>query len=116
MPWVHLDDVVGLIRHAMAEPTLQGGLNAVAPEACTQAVFAHALAAAYGRRARLRVPAWALHSALGELSELLLSGQNASPQKALVSGYVFAYPTLAAALPQLTGTDSATLAPMPAKA
>ncbi|MDR3003385.1 MAG: TIGR01777 family oxidoreductase [Acidovorax sp.] len=116
MPWVHLDDVVGLIRHAMAEPTVQGGLNAVAPEACTQAMFAHALAAAYGRRARLRVPAWALRSALGELSELLLSGQNAAPQEALASGYVFAYPTLAAALPQLTGTGSAALAPMPAKA
>jgi NAD dependent epimerase/dehydratase family enzyme len=40
---------------------------------------------------------------LGEMSELLLCGQNAVPAKALRSGYVFRHPGLAGALRQLVG-------------
>ncbi|QNP48712.1 TIGR01777 family protein [Diaphorobacter aerolatus] len=107
MPWIHLDDLIGLIRHAMTEPLMHGALNAVAPAMTTQADFARALAAAYGKSVWLRVPAWALRGALGELSELLLCGQNAAPLHALASGYAFAYPTLERALSQLTRTRSA---------
>ena len=35
-------DAVGLVRFAMAHQTLQGPVNAVAPEAVTQASFARA--------------------------------------------------------------------------
>ncbi|MCO4245690.1 MULTISPECIES: hypothetical protein [Acidovorax] len=49
--WVHLADAVGLVRFAMAHKHLQGPLNAVAPEAATQAIFARTLAASFGRRA-----------------------------------------------------------------
>ena len=101
MPWIHRDDVLGLIAHALAEPTLQGPLNAVAPQMPDQQGFTHALAASFGRNAWLRLPAWPLRLALGEMSELLLCGQNALPAKALASGYRFAYPNLQSALAQL---------------
>lgn len=32
-PWLHLQDAVGLIRHALTTPTLQGAVNAVEPHA-----------------------------------------------------------------------------------
>lgn len=83
-PWIHLADAVGLVRFAMAHQTLQGPVNAVAPEAVTQASFARALAAAFGRRVWLRRPGLPLRALLGALSTLLLDGQNAVPSTARV--------------------------------
>lgn len=100
-PWVHLADAVGLLRFAMAHQYLQGPVNAVAPETVTQATFAQALAASFERRARLRVPALPLRTALGEMSTLLLDGQNSVPSAALTHGYRFAHPRLSGALGEL---------------
>ena len=66
----------------------------MAPEGCTQAEFTRALAASFGRRAWLRVPAGALRLAMGEMSELLLGGVPMVPAAALGSGYRFRYPQL----------------------
>ena len=101
MAWLHLDDAVGLIQHALASPDLHGPVNAVAPEGCTQAQFTRALAASFGRRAWLRVPAGALRLAMGEMSELLLGGVPMVPAAALGSGYRFRYPQLEGALAAL---------------
>lgn len=97
-PWVHLADAVGLVRFAMAHPQLQGPVNAVAPEAVTQAAFAQALAASFGRRAWMRMPGLPLRTMLGEMSTLLLYGQNAVPSAALGHRYPFVYPQLGGAL------------------
>ncbi|WP_228895262.1 hypothetical protein [Acidovorax sp. Leaf73] len=83
-PWIHLADAVGLVRFALAHQTLQGPVNAVAPKAVTQASFARALAAAFGRRVWLRRPGLPLRALLGALSTLLLDGQNAVPSTARV--------------------------------
>lgn len=101
LAWLHLDDAVGLIEHALASPDLRGPVNAVAPEGCTQAEFTRALAASFGRRAWLRVPAGALRLAMGEMSELLLGGVPLVPAAALRSGYHFRYPQLEGALAAL---------------
>lgn len=117
MPWVHLDDAVGLVRWAMARPTVRGAVNAVAPEGCDQAAFTRALAASFGRRVWLRVPAAPLRVAAGEMSTLLLDGQAVRPQRALAGGYAFRYATLrealsalAAAAPARTGLTPVTAA------
>ncbi len=102
-PWVHLEDAVGLIRFAMAHPNLRGPVNAVAPDTPSQARFAQALAASFGRRARLRLPAAPLRALAGEMATLLLDGQNAVPHAALEAGYVFKHPGLEGALAALAG-------------
>ncbi|MDA8455577.1 TIGR01777 family oxidoreductase [Acidovorax sp. GBBC 3334] len=94
VPWIHRDDAVGLILHACRQPRLSGAVNAVAPVVPSQRAFAAALAASFGRGGRLRLPAWLLRAALGEMSELLLCGQRAVPVRAAASGYVFRHPTL----------------------
>ncbi|CAN7326835.1 TIGR01777 family oxidoreductase [Acidovorax sp. LjRoot117] len=103
-PWIHLADAVGLVRFAMAHQTLQGPVNAVAPEAVTQAKFAQALAASFGRRAWLRMPGLPLRVMLGEMSSLLLEGQNPVPSAVLARGYRFVHPRLGGALAELAGT------------
>jgi uncharacterized protein (TIGR01777 family) len=100
-PWLHRDDAVGLIRFALDEQGLSGAVNAVAPDTPRQASFAQALAASFGRRAWLRMPAWPLRRLAGEMSTLLLDGQNAVPAAALAAGYRFRHPTLEAALAEL---------------
>ncbi|MDR7270324.1 uncharacterized protein (TIGR01777 family) [Pelomonas saccharophila] len=100
-PWLHRDDAVGLIRFALQQSELSGAVNAVAPETPRQADFAHALAASFGRRAWLRMPAWPLRLLAGEMATLLLDGQNVVPAAALAAGYRFRHPTLQAALADL---------------
>jgi len=103
-PWVHLADAVGLVRFAIAHPCLQGPVNAVAPDAVTQATFARALAASFGLRAWLRMPGRPLRGMLGEMSTLLLDGQNAVPSAAVAHGYRFVDARLNGALADLAET------------
>ena len=104
VPWVHLDDAIALMRFAIAHEGLHGPVNGVAPEVVAQAKFAREMAAAHGRRTRLRVPAWILERTLGDMAELLTQGQHAAPIVALRAGFRFAYPSLSAALRQLADT------------
>lgn len=92
---------VGLVRFAMANPHLQRSVNAVAPEAVTQARFAQALAASFGRRVWLGMPALPLRTLMREMATLLLDGQNVVPSAALANGYRFVHPQLAEALSDL---------------
>lgn len=100
-PWVHVDDVVGLACFALAQETMAGPVNVVAPPTPTQSEFVHALAASYGRKVRLRVPGVAVRLAMGEMSDLLLAGRNVVPAVAQQAGYAFIHPSLEAALAAL---------------
>ena len=98
MPWVHLDDVVGLIEHALTHEPLDGPMNAVAPGVVTNADFTRALGRAIRRPTALFVPRFALRAALGELSELLLNSHRVVPTVAQQTGYSFRFPEINAAL------------------
>jgi uncharacterized protein (TIGR01777 family) len=100
-PWIHLDDAVALLRFALADAGLAGPVNAVAPQTRSQADFARAMAASFGRRVRMRLPGAPLHWALGEMAELLLEGQNVLPKAALAAGFRFRHPTLDGAFASL---------------
>ena len=97
MPWIHLDDVVGLLRHA-ADRELSGPVNGVAPRPVTNAAFTRALGRAVHRPAFLPVPRVALRVAFGELSDILMASQRVLPGVAERTGYVFRYPELDGAL------------------
>jgi hypothetical protein len=106
-PWLHRDDAVGLIRFALEQGDLSGAVNAVAPDTPRQADFARALAASFGRRAWLHAPGWPLRLLAGEMSTLLLDGQNVVPAVALAAGYRFRHPTLPGALADLAARHDA---------
>ena len=103
MPWIHLDDAVGLIRFAIDMPLLEGPVNAVAPNCPSQAVFARTIARSLGTGVRLRVPAWLLWRLGGDAAQLLLEGQAATPKAALAAGYGFLHRTLEGAAANLAG-------------
>ena len=58
------------------------------------------------RPAVLPVPGFALKAALGEVADVLLTGQHVVPRRALEAGYSFQFPALEGAL--LGGRASAT--------
>ena len=98
MPWVHVDDVCGVIIHLLERQDLRGAFNVVAPQPSTNIEFTRALADACHRPAFLPVPGFALRLALGEFSSLVLDSTRAVPDRTLASGYRFRQSDLSAAL------------------
>ncbi len=102
-PWVHLDDIVGIFQHAIANPSVKGAFNGVAPEPVTNADFTKQLAQVLHRPAFVPTPEFALRLLFGERADVLLMSNRVIPQKALESGYPFHFPTLTPALEDLLG-------------
>lgn len=98
MPWVHLDDVVGVLAAALGDDRYAGPVNLVGPAPSTNREFARALGAVLGRPALVPAPAVAMRLALGEAASVLLGGQRAVPERLTALGYAFRFPSLDAAL------------------
>jgi hypothetical protein len=100
MTWISIDDVVGVIGHALQDARYVGPMNIVAPGAVRNAEFARVLGRVLRRPAVLPVPAWALRIALGApmANEALLASLHAVPQRLNEVGYTFRHPTLETAL------------------
>jgi len=98
MPWIHVDDVVGMTIAALGSDEWQGAVNATAPNPERNADFTRILARVVQRPAVLPVPAFALRLALGEMATILLDSQRVLPSVAMSRGYEFRYPQLAPAL------------------
>jgi uncharacterized protein (TIGR01777 family) len=101
--WIHVDDVVGGIHHALRSEVLAGAVNLVAPNAVRNAEFAKVLASVLRRPAILPVPEFALRLVFGKQAaeEMLLASQRVEPGKLLASGYEFRFRELRAALVDL---------------
>ena len=100
-PWIHEEDVAGLVLHCLENEALSGPVNAVAPRAPTSREFALELGRALGRPALLPLPARLLRLLFGEMAGVLLVSQRAEPAAALASGYRFRQPDLGQALASL---------------
>lgn len=98
MSWIHLDDMVRLIDFLLHRDDLSGPFNATAPRPVSNKQFSQLLAERFGKKAPLTVPAFMLRLAFGEMSDLLLFGQNVQPKRLLDSGFQFHYPQLKEAL------------------
>jgi len=104
MPWIHLDDLIGLLLLAAEREDLQGPLNATAPTPVTNREFTRALGRAVHRPTFLpAVPEAVLRLGLGEFAGVLLASTRAVPRRAEAAGYGFAHPRLDDALQKLLG-------------
>lgn len=102
-PWIHVEDIVGIFRHAILTATLAGPVNGVAPTPVTNGEFTRELGRALHRPAFLPVPEMALRVLMGEMSAVLFGSQRVVPKAAMASGYEFHHPLLAEALADLLG-------------
>jgi uncharacterized protein (TIGR01777 family) len=103
MPWIHIDDEVGLLLMLLDRADAEGPFNGSAPDPVQQRDFVRALARVLHRPAVMPAPAVAIRLALGEQAVLALEGQRAVPAAALAAGYRFTHTDLEAALRDLLG-------------
>jgi uncharacterized protein (TIGR01777 family) len=102
--WIGLDDVVGAIHHALISDTLEGAVNAVAPQPVTNREFTKILGRVLSRPTLVPLPGFAARLALGEMADaLLLASTRVEPVRLLASGYTFRHPELEGALRHCLG-------------
>jgi len=93
LPWVHIDDVTGVIRFLIENANCEGPFNVTVPEPTRSRDFYNLLGKAMHRPAVFPMPAFALKLALGEMAtELLLSSTRVVPKKLVDAGYEFRFP------------------------
>jgi NAD dependent epimerase/dehydratase family enzyme len=56
MPWIGLEDLLGVLLTSIADERLEGPVNAVSPERTTNADFTRAMGQVLGRPTILPVP------------------------------------------------------------
>ncbi len=101
MSWIHIDDLVNIYIHALEHDDISGPVNAVAPNPVRMSEFAKALGTVMHRPAIMPAPDFALKMILGEMSDLVLKGQQVSADKIINSGFRFEYPELSGALKRI---------------
>jgi uncharacterized protein (TIGR01777 family) len=104
--WIHIEDLIRLFEFALDTPAVRGPVNAVAPMAVTQLQFQQGIAVSLHRPLWLRVPAFFLRIALGEMAQLLVDGQHVVPRRAVEAGFTFRFRQLHQALANLLGDPS----------
>ncbi len=104
MSWVVLDDVAGAIHHCLMTEELNGPVNVMSPNPCTNAEFTKTLGKVLSRPTIFPMPAVAARMAFGEMAdELLLASARALPERLQQTAYEFRFPQLEPALRHLLG-------------
>jgi uncharacterized protein (TIGR01777 family) len=99
MSWIAVDDVAGVIHHALMSDKLQGPVNAVSPQPVTNYEFTKTLGRVLWRPTIFPMPAFMARLAFGEMAnELLLASTRVEPRRLLAAGYSFQHADLEGAL------------------
>ena len=107
MSWIALEDVVEIMRSAIASVEFSGPVNVVSPDPVRNSEFTRIAAATLHRPAIFSAPAFALRIALGEMADpLLLASQRAIPDRLIALGYKFTFANLDAALRSILARTS----------
>ena len=101
MPWIHVDDWVGLAAWLVAADAATGPFNLTAPNPVTNREFTKTLARVIHRPALFNAPAVALNVLLGEFAQFALTGQRVLPARAEELGFQFRFRELEPALHDL---------------
>lgn len=97
-PWIHIDDLVSVLLWAIDDPTVEGAINAVAPQPVRNSELTKALGRALHRPALIPVPGFAMEWGLGDLAGELLGSRNVQPARLVRSEFSYRHPDLDSAL------------------
>lgn len=103
VPWIHVDDHVGILLAAIDADGFSGPVNASAPAPVTNKAFTKAIGRQLRRPVLAGAPAPVLRAVLGEQAALVLDSCRMLPGRADELGYAFAHPELPGALADLLG-------------
>lgn len=99
--WIHIDDLTSLFQFLLETPNASGAFNATAPHPVSMKEFARALGRALHRPAVFPVPAPILRLALGEVADVLLTGQKVEARRTREAGFQFQFNDIDSALPNI---------------
>ena len=104
MPWIHIDDEVGLILWALDTQGVSGPINSSAPNPVTNREFSKTLGSVLGRPAVFPAPKFAVAALRGgEVAEFVTASLRVMPRRPLDKGYQFRFTNLEPALRDLLG-------------
>lgn len=106
LSWIHIHDVVRAIIFCMNDQRIEGPVNFTAPNPVQMDTFGKTIGAVLHRPHWFPVPPFFLKKLLGEMSILVLEGQNVLPTKLKDEGFTFSFPTLKEALQNILNEDS----------
>jgi uncharacterized protein len=98
MSWIQLEDHLRLILELIENTQASGPVNATAPNPVRNKEFCQTLGKVLDRPCWAPVPGFALKLVLGDMANMLLTGQRVIPAAAQKLGFQFRYPTLEEAL------------------
>jgi uncharacterized protein len=99
--WVHVEDVARLIKEALENEKYEGPVNVTAPQPVTMKELCQVIGEVMNRPHWLPAPSFAFKLLFGEMSMLILKGQQVHPEKAINLSFSFKFPHLKGALHDL---------------
>jgi NAD dependent epimerase/dehydratase family enzyme len=99
--WVHLDDVLGIIRFLMTHPELDGVVNVAAPNPVDSVTVMRSIRRAIGMPFGLPLHRWLLEPgawAIRTETELVLKSRWVVPERLLDAGFEFRHPRIDGAI------------------
>lgn len=103
--WIHIDDLISLFLYILENPKAEGAFNGSAPQPVSMKELAQSLGKALHRPAVFPVPAPILRLALGEVADILLTGQYVEPRRATEAGFKFQFRDVDSALQNIVGKN-----------
>ena len=103
MSWIHHQDLGSLFLLALDDASASGVLNGTAPNPVTNKEFGKALGRTLHRPAFMPTPGFALRLALGEVADVITTGQRVMPRRPLALGMEYRFPTIDEALKDIVG-------------
>lgn len=91
LAWIHLDDEVGAILHALDDDRVRGPFNVTSPNPVTFEVFSHQIGEILGRPTWVPMMATGIKLGLGELGDSVLASQRILPKVLEHTDYTFKY-------------------------
>jgi uncharacterized protein (TIGR01777 family) len=102
--WISIDDLVAALAFILANDSVRGPVNLVAPNPATNAEFTAALGRVLHRPTVLPMPAPLARLLFGEMADAtMLSSTRVAPQALIDTAFRFQYPALEPALRHLLG-------------
>ena len=102
VPWIHIDDEVGIILHLLEREELEGPFNLSAPKPVQYRDYVRMMGELVGKPANRKIPSFIMELTMGETASMVLHNRRMIPQRALETGYVFRFPEVKDALDDLS--------------
>ena len=104
--WIHMNDLCTIFLQALANDTMSGVYNGVAPNPVTNNELNKAIAKVLHRPLFLpAVPVWALRIMLGKMSQIVVTGARVTSDRIKSAGVDFQYTDVNAAVKDLLGRE-----------